>query len=472
MNKVMICKELLLNKEDTKSEIRYYKVPEEWKEGIVEKRFIFIVNKETEKQNISIFQIIKTENFVNFNQQNNITILSENEKIYLVSEDFLFNQSIKIVKEYYNYTIEELRKFFNILIKDLKCKISDARKKPPHNKRTKYLLKMFSDKSFDEFCKSPESYKNEWFNTFSNYELDHIHTINLYYIKQTISQLIEMNKIISNIDKKSLKGEYLNKLEMISSSIILKGHARYQIGGSIGIDTSSDGKCLVLGKMSSWEAHIRFVTIWNSIKNLLTVSFIPILIVLVGSDEKIIIYCLLAIVYIITLILSDEKQTDHVIIFINQIKWNKERKTNYATLFYLGLAVVFAFIIFSIQIVNLPSIVKSVRNFVMYLAGDILLAHTTLFLLLILGSVFFWLITVIPSTIFYIKRAEKFNTVFSFCFKTAFWILSDYCLFYTLEINKYFYSSQPLEWRFLVFWMALMISLLKIAQNIVEFRKR
>lgn len=334
MNKVMICKELLLN-EDNKNETRYYKVPEELKEGIIEKKFLFLVNKEKEKQEVSIFQVIKIDNFMNINQQINITTLSKNKQIYLVSEDFFFYKSMYMEKNCYNYTIEEVRKFFNRLTKNLKCKISSVRKKPINNEREKYLLKMFWNRGFDEFYKSLENDKKKWLKIYGNYELDFIYMINLYYLKQTISQLIEMNKTISSdVDKKFLKRECLNKLEMIKVSVILKGHARYQINSGIGINISSDGKCAVLGKMTPWESYITITSIWNVTKNLLIVSFIPILVALLDSDKKIIIYCLLGIVYVITLILSDEKQTDDIVIFINQIKWNKEKRVNYATLFY------------------------------------------------------------------------------------------------------------------------------------------
>lgn len=128
--------------------------------------------------------------------------------------------------------------------------------------------------------------------------------------------------------------------------------------------------------------------------------------------------------------------------------------------------------IFSIQIVSLPSIVKDISSFVMYLTGDILFGYTILCVVFILVSASFLLSTVIASSIFYIKEAKKFKTVFSICCKTIFWILSACCLFYILAINKYLYSSQSLGRNLVVFYLALMISSFKIVENIFEFKKR
>ena len=469
MDRIIICKELLF-KEDTNNKMHYYKLPVELEKEVKPKKIIYIVKEEEETNYVSMFQIVKIDDLDSINRENNITTLPENEKIYLVSEDYFFDFSEQITDEDYNYSIRELRKFLNKLISNLNKNITDIRKNPINNKRKKYLLKTFYKKNLDEYYKKTEDEKSRLLMMYNNYELGFIHMINLFYLNQNINQLIEMNKTLCNIDKTTLKDEYSNKLEMTINSISLKGHAKYQINGYIGIDTSSDGKYLILGRMSPLEIYISFASIWNNIKNLLTVAFVPIIIALLNTDKKIMIYFLLGIVYLLILILSDEKQTEKMLVFVNKFGWNKKRKTN-ASLFYFGSTVLITFMIFSFQVVYLSNIFDNIRNYVMYLTGDILLAFTALFALVVAISFFFYLITVISSTLFYIKRAKKFSIIFSVCFKIIFLMFCDYCLFYILSINESIYNMKQLEWNFIVFGVALMVSLFKIIENLFKFKE-
>ncbi len=469
MDNIMICKELSWN-ENVNNEV-YYIVPEEWGGNIKEGNFIYIICKETENQAVSIAQIIKLDVSTNITHQFNITTLSENEKIHLVSEEYFIVPIKKVVKKHYNDSVKELRKFLNILIKDLEREIYLFRVGSLNDKRKEYLLKLFYDEKIEEFYKKSEKYKIRWFKVFGNFELDFVHMINLYKLKETISQLIEMNKTISDKDKVALKNEYFNKLEMTTSSIGLKGINRYKLDDEIGIDISSDGKNIIFGKLSPLEFNLNFFSFWNIVKSLLTVSFIPILVVLLDFDKKIIIYCLLGIVYLITLILSDEKQADSIIDFMNQIGWNKNKRSSYGELFYIGVIAVLVFVIFSVQVVYIPNIVDSIKSFALYLTGDFLLAITSLFVVLALVELFIYLITSISSTIFYIKRAKRFSAIFLFCSKVVFWVLSDFCIYNLLGIEKY-NNKQTLEWELIVFAVATMITFLKIFQSTSEFKDK
>lgn len=401
MNKVMTCKELSWNENDS-NEMHYYKVPEEWGENVKEGDFIYVICLETEKQAVGVAQIIKIDSSTNFTNQLNIAVLSENEKIQLVSEEYFVAPVKKILKKHYNDSIKDLRKFINFLIKELGSEMFFLRMSPLNGERKEYLLELFYTEKIDEFYKESEKYKIRWFKAYNDFELNFVHMINMYRLKETISKLIEMNKAIDDKTKMVLKKEYFNEFDMMTSSINLKGINRYKLDNEIGIDISSDGKNIIFGKLTPLEFYLNFFSFWNIVKSLLTVSFIPILVVLLDSDKKIIIYCLLGIVYLIALLLSDEKQTDNIIDFMNQIGWNKNKQSNYGELFYIGVIAVLVFVIFSVQVVYIPNIVNSIKNSALYLAGDILLAITSLFVILALVELSILLVTAIGSTMFYI----------------------------------------------------------------------
>lgn len=469
MERVMICQEISSDENET----YYYAIPDEWEE-VQEKQFIYIINKKTkrrEKQEISIFQIIEIYNTISFSQEINIIELSEDESIHLVSEEFFLNPSKEIIEEHYNDPIKELREFVNILIKNLEDEMSLARIPPLNDERKEYLLKMFCNDTIDQFNKRSERVKKRWFDVFNNYELICIHMINLYNLKENIKQLIDENEVIDNNSKEDLEKEYMNKIDIIIPSLIYKGNVSYQMDEYIGIKTSSDGKDIVLGEMSPLEFYFNIFSFWNIVKNLLTVSFIPILVVLLDSNKKIIIYCLLSIVYIVPLVLSDENQTDRILTFLNQIESNRKRKISYGDLFSYGITVILFFAIFSVQIIYFPDITDNIWSCAMYLVGDVLFAYTILFLILAFASLFFCGITIIASTITYIKRAKVLSTIFSFGFSIIFWGVSNICLFYLLGIYQHLYSNQILSLNLLVFLVAFFTSTLKIIGNILEKKK-
>jgi hypothetical protein len=469
MDKIMVCKKISCIEND--DEILFFKLPDRWEDSVDEGQFIYILNEEQEKSYIDIAQITEIDSFKNTKDQNNIVNLSENRKICLVSEEYFIPLRKKIMKKHHKYSVKELRKYFKTLLIDLKEKMENARFSPLDDKRKEYLLKLFYGVEIDKFYKLSKREKSKWFYESNNFELDFVHIINLYKLKDTIIDSIEMNNTISDEDKLTLKSEYLNELEMLSTSISRKGITRYKSNEAIGIDFSSDGKNIILGKLTDFEFYLSLASYWNIVKNLLTVSFIPILVVLLDSEKKIIIYSFLGVVYLITLILSDEKQSENIIAYMKQIGWKEDRRSNCGRLFLFANITLLVFIIFSIQIVYMPKIIASTESVAMYLIGDILFATTVFTLAVVLVEFFFYLITHITSTLLYIKRAKLFSAIFLFCIKEVFWVLSVYCLYYILGINRYFNNSKP-DLIFVFYMLAGMISFGKVIQSALELIKK
>lgn len=472
MDKIMVCKELSWS-EDDNNKVHFYRVPEEWGESVGEGGFIYLVGIGTEKLEFAIGQIIKIDDFINVDEQLNVEELSEDKKIYHITEEYFLTPVEKDIQEHGNDSIKELSKFLNILIKGLDIEMFFIRRRPLNNKRKEYLLKLFYYKSVEEFYKQSQKDKNQWFREYNGFELDFVHMVNVYKLKGSICQLIETNKTISENDKVVLKKEYSERLDILVSSIGHKGITRYKENKIVGIDLSSDGKSIILGKFTPLELYINLFSFWNMVKSLLTISFIPILVGLLASDKKIIIYSLLGVVYLITLILSDEKQVDNIVAFMNQVKLYKYSETNYYALFYFGAVALLVFVIFSIQVLFLPNMVNGIGTFAMYLIGDILFAFVVLLGILTVMELFFYLIATIRSKIFYIKRSKKFSAIFLLCFKIIFWAVSVCCIYNILGINKYLFNNpQALKGELFVFPVALIFSFQKIWQAILEFKEK
>lgn len=466
----MICKCLTWIDKDEKL---YYRLLGKLEEKVKIGDFVFIVSKQIEKHSLSIAEVVKICDINNLDKGTDIKILSECEEIHIVSKEYFKNQSEKDLKNHYNDSIEELNSFFNTSLKEIENNMFFARANTLNGKRKEYLLSIFCSDTIDEFYKNSKRDKNRWFYEFNNFELDYVHMINLYLLKGTICHFVEMNRRIQNKDKIALRNKYLYELEIKVSSIERKGINRYKSNEAIGVDISSDGKSIILGRFTHFELYLNLFSFWNIIKSLLTVSFIPIIVALLNNEKKIIIYSLLGVIYFITLILSDEKLVDNIVAFMCQIKWYKEKQSNYYALFYFGVIASLFFIIFSFQVVYVPNVVDTVRNFVLYLTGDILLAIIALVGIIVMIEVLFFAIIAITSTVFYIKRAKKISATFSFCFKTLFWILSVYCIYNILGINKYMNNNwQRLENEVFIFIIGVVISFLKMIQNFSKFKEK
>nr|WP_315024193.1 hypothetical protein [uncultured Aminipila sp.] len=281
--------------------------------------------------------------------------------------------------------------------------------------------------------------------------------------------MIDLDQIKSEKERKLLKDEFLDKIQNMSVSINRKGDARYQIDGYISISTSFDGQNIVFGMMSPLEFHINFFSFWNIIKNLLTVSYIPTILLLLDSDKKIIIYSLLGLVYLITLIFSDEKQTNRIIEFINKTKQEQNGNTYYNDLFYIGMIVLLIFIFLTIQIICIANV--TIKLFFMYLIADYLLALISLAGIIFLLSLFFLVITFFTSTIFYITKLKKFNAFFIFGFKQLFLILSLSCLYYVLKLNENI-GNLPSAWNIAIFSFAGFLCFSKLLEEIEKLKSK
>lgn len=464
MSKIMICKRLSTD-EDRNDEI-CYEIPDKLEGKVKEGEFIYIVSKEAERQEVRIAQVIKLikPKFTD----TNITNLSDNEKIHLVSREYFKRPATDNIEEYCNYSIQELKKFIKNLIDELEIEMYFCRTNPINDRRREYLLEIFYNRKIDEFYLRKTEFKAKWFRGFNNFELDLVHMLNLFNLKEFIDGIIDENNLITETEKVSIKEELLKDLGTLTKSINLKGINRFKLDDVIGIDFSEDGKNIVLGRLTSFELYLNFFSFWNIIKNLLTVSFIPVLVALLDSDKKIVVYSFLGVVYLIALVLSDEKQTEYIITFMRQIGWSKKKQQSYGLLLRFGLVAVFVFAIFSIQIVYIPEIVN-VKTFAQYLIGDCILAIISLFFIVVFIELLLSAVTAIISTVFFLKRAEKLTAIFLLCLRTIFWILGVFCVYHIFELNLFDYEKIS-EWRFGIFVVIVTIAFIAIINSIFEFR--
>lgn len=463
MEKIMMCKEISYKQNN--NETYYYKVPDELCKSVKQGDFIYVIHDHMEKRSVTIAQIKQIEEYISSDYKFELSMLSDNDKIYLVSEEYFLVPIKEEIQKYYTDSDKKLKNTLNILIKSLDLKMSDFRNEPLSEERKNYLIKMFYAEDEDQFNNMKEQKQTRWFKVFNDFELDFVHMINLYSLKETISKVIEMNKTLADKEKILIKEKYFNRLDIKMSSINLKGINRYKLNQEIGLDISDDYQNIIFGRLTKFEYYLNFFSFWNIIKSLLTVSFIPIVVVLLNSDKKIIIYAILGFVYLITTVLSDKKQTDNTIDFMNQIRWKMNKKASYGELFYIGVIVVLVFIFFSFQLIFLPNAVDSLKNILFYISCDILLAFTSVVLIIISMELLIYLISEISATIFFTEKIIKFSAYFWIFFKMAFWIVSDYCIYNLFEINI---NAQTANWQLIVYVLASSLVIFNIKQNISE----
>lgn len=193
---------------------------------------------------------------------------------------------------------------------------------------------------------------------------------------------------------------------------------------------------------------------------MLSLAYIPVIMLILQDERtKIYAYVFLALVYLIAIIFSDEKQVDRLMTWVNSIG---NGRIGYVDFYYLGLIVSTTFVVFSIQLTQ--ENIGNMRDIVLYLFADIMFAYIMLIFLNLCISLVAWGITLLVSITSIRKKGNYIWRGMKKLIKTFFWIFSVYCSFIVLDMKKYAIEKQEqnLGFEALIFLFGSIIAMLKI----------
>lgn len=456
MQKVLICEQIC--GENSHNKI-YYKCSETELCIIDHAKFIYKFTSEITRRNVIILKVL---DFVDEDDLKTTSIeLLEDASFIPISQDYIYSIKIDVLNETKTFTVRELKKIFNDMLQTLKITVLEARYSEISDERKSYLFETFGVEGKNTFDERTKDSKMKWFGTFNEYDIDFQYIINLYNLQEFVKKMVDDNIHICNIDKIALKAKFLNKIESIMDSINPRGNARFQMNSYIGVETSATTKELIWGHMSPCEIKIEFSYFWNIVKNLLSLSYIPAIILLLDSDKKIIIYIFLGIVYLLTLVFSDEKQMDKLLFRFNA---GNSRRIDYDDFYYVGMITSVTFIIYSIQLIIDTSSSNSITNIVMYLCADILISYIFLIFMNLIITLIAWVATLYISTHIYKTKSSKITKWIYKVARTIFWIASSISLYHLLNIARYLktQSSIKIQCDLYIFCFGVLLAFMKI----------
>ena len=298
----------------------------------------------------------------------NITELREQHDkscFFSVNEKYIYNLNLCAVsldsrKEFENYIESALFGIENFFERLKKCDIDEERKS--------YLKRRYIFEE-DDFQNNSDSLNMNWYSELNvfDYDLDQIFSI--HKLCMNLINIIGKTDDINNIDKIALEGIFVKKCKGKICKVIPNGKIKSILDKPPTIYSDEKTKDIVWNYRTTAEFRINFHFLWDLIKNILALIYVPLILVLLkeGINNKIYLYSVLAVVYVMALFFSNEKQTDRLMHFFSK----REKTINYATLFVHGMYVSIFFLIFSIEMIY--GLIDSKINLFMYLCSDVLL---------------------------------------------------------------------------------------------------
>lgn len=452
--KILICRAMGYEKDE---EIYCFKCCEDEKMSFYKNQYIYKFTREKMKRRTSVFQII---DIVEENEQDksNIINLQSNEFLRPISHECRWKFPKEVINDTSNLTFTELQKEIRNMLRKFKWELYFAKQEIIDKNRKRYLFDTFGVEDESEFKK--REINTRWFKEFNTYDMDFQFAISLYEFKPLLLDLIDKNMIIGNDEKMTLKAKYVDEIKNMVETTFWREKARTQMDAYIGVEFCDETKELIWGSMSPFEIKVEFSFFWTLIKSMLSLAYIPVIMLILQDERtKIYAYVFLALVYLIAIIFSDEKQVDRLMTWVNSIG---NGRIGYVDFYYLGLIVSTTFVVFSIQLMQ--ENIGNMRDIVLYLFADIMFAYIMLIFLNLCISLVAWGITLLVSITSIRKKGKYIWRGMKKLIKTFFWIFSVYCSFIVLDMKKYAIEKQEqnLGFEALIFLFGSIIAMLKI----------
>lgn len=443
---VAVCKEL-----DIKDErVLYYVIDKDAEDVFKTNSYLF---REKTHKGAKSLSAIYVENVMLLDEKTEKKIEDATDLCFRrVNDNYLFELTEEAAKKLQNANLKEFKKLIKQIINDLNFLIKRSRVFIEEG-RKEYLVENYFGVP-DEFKNGREDMRNRWLKEVNDSEFDIYYEINILELKRLIGRFIEGNTVMTNIDKEVLRRYCQEELEHIFCTIEPKRNARMLLDDYIGVNIDEEKKDLIWGYRTPYPIRIGFSFFWGMIKNVLSLSYVPIILLILDNEYKIPIYIILSLVYFIALILSDEKQTNKL---LNDFKG----RINYGTLHYRGLITSLTFIIFSIQMIIMPS--RNVCVLIKYLLGGMVSAPFVILLFNVVMSMLCWGVTVYSTTRFYQKRWKKVKSIIGCLIKTTIYVMGVLSLASIFDIRKYWISDvEKLSWDFWVLYLIFMTTAIQI----------
>lgn len=444
---VAVCKELYIKEE----KFELYFIEEEntiFKAG----NYLY---KRIQNEDTVTFSIIYVQEIRKYRKnEDHILKMDDNMSFVKVDDSLFFELKESAIIQLETLNVREINKIIRKSIVEIKRSLSYY-SYSLNEERIKYLKYIYCFANYEDFETLNKRSKENLLRKINSIDLDYYLEINIYRMKDILIAAIDKNSVLNNIDKMAVKNNCIDRLEIVFLAIEPNGNAKRQMDSYIGVDVDYKRKELVWGKTSPCEVRIEFSFFWSLIKNILSLIYVPAILLLLDNKYKIFIYALLIFVYLIALIFSEERQTDKLIEAINKNGAN----ISYGTLYYGGMMVSIVFILFSIEMILVPKC--DLKSIIQYILANIVSAFTVIIVFNPVLSFIVWGITKCSATKFY---QQKWNNVKNMARKlvtTILFTLGTMSAYSMLNVKE-FILNDNVNLKFIIFFLTALASIFNI----------
>ena len=420
---VAVCKELYIKEEKFES----YFIEEE---NIIFKAGNYLY-KRIQNEDTVTFSIIYVQEIRKYRRnEDHILKIDDNMSFVKVDDSLFFELKESAIIQLETLNVREINKIIRKSIVEIKRSLSYY-SYSLNEERIKYLKYIYCFANYEDFETLNKRSKENLLRKINSIDLDYYLEINIYRMKD------------------------IDRLEIAFLAIKPNGNAKRQMDSYIGVDVDYKRKELVWGKTSPCEVRIEFSFFWSLIKNILSLIYVPAILLLLDNKYKIFIYALLIFVYLIALIFSEERQTDKLVEAINKNGAN----ISYGTLYYGGMMVSIVFILFSIEMILVPKC--DLKSIIQYILANIVSAFTVIIVFNSVLSFIVWGITKCSATKFY---QQKWNNVKNMARKlvtTILFTLGTMSAYSMLNVKE-FILNDNVNLKFIIFFLTALVSLFNI----------
>ena len=444
---VAVCKELYIKEEKFES----YFIEEEntiFKAG----NYLY---KRIQNEDTVTFSIIYVQEIRKYRKnEDHLLKIDDNMSFVKVDDSLFFELKESAIIQLETLNVREINKIIRKSIVEIKRSLSYY-SYSLDEERIKYLKYIYCFANYEDFETLNKRSKENLLRKINSIDLDYYLEINIYRMKDILIAAIDKNSVLNNIDKMAVKNNCIDRLEIAFLAIKPNGNAKRQMDSYIGVDVDYKRKELVWGKTSPCEVRIEFSFFWSLIKNILSLIYVPAILLLLDNKYKIFIYALLIFVYLIALIFSEERQTDKLIEAINKNGAN----ISYGTLYYGGMMVSIVFILFSIEMILVPKC--DLKSIIQYKLANIVSAFTVIIVFNSVLSFIVWGITKCSATKFYQQKWNNVKNVARKLVTTILFTLGTMSAYSMLNVKE-FILNDNVNLKFIIFFLTALVSLFNI----------
>lgn len=439
---VAVCKEISIKDEKT----MYYEIDESMKKTFIPDSYLF--REETTEKGTIMSAIYVDKIIPGVKSREGSVKVNKNISFRKIDDEFIFQMEEESVQEYKNADLKGFKKLLKETLSDLNLVISQCRNFYTDERR-KYLIDTYFSNP-KEFEKHSSRDKYMWIKEINGGELDLYNEMNIRELKVMVESFVEENRIITSRDKDALLKYCVEELDNVFCAIEPKRKARMLMDDYIGIRVDSKKKDLIWELRSDYTIRIGFSFFWGMVKNVLSLTYVPAILLLLDNEYKIPIYAMLSVVYLIALVFSDEKQMDKLLSGVNN-----GVEARYVTLYYQGVIVSLIFILFSIEMIVAPS--TDMQMLIKYLLMNIVIAYAIIIVFNMVVTLLRWSVIMFSATRVYRKIWKNNKGVLGKVVITIIYILG---LFACGDILGG--SESTLTWKFWVLAMSYMAVIMRI----------